>query len=308
MNTFFKIISIFALLITLFSCSKSPSPTPFEVRDIATQNAADKIALDTYIDTHYISGVDANLNATIMKIPTGGTNQSIRQQTTYQLLDTTAVAGGISYPIYILKLQNGTQRRPTQVDSIFVSYRGTLADDASTQFDAAPNPIWFRIQEVVAGWSAVLPSFKTGTYTSGGSNPTVFSGYGAGIMFLPSSLGYYASGNTGIGAYAPLIFHFKLYELQYRDHDRDGIFSKDERNLSEVFATRLTNWKANPLGVDTDGDGVFDMFDVDDDGDSFTTKYERQVTQGSPTTTYYSFANIPTCSDGKKRHLSAICH
>ena len=52
--------------------------------------------------------------------------------------------------------------------------------------------IWFQLESVVAGWGEIIPLFKTGTFdTSAGPNPSTFSNFGAGVMFLPSGLAYY---------------------------------------------------------------------------------------------------------------------
>ena len=56
---------------------------------------------------------------------------------------------------------------------------------------------------------------------------------------------------------------------------------------------------------DTDKDGIPDFYDIDDDGDNYTTKFEiKNPLTGLP----YPFANIPTCTSGKKNYLDASCH
>ena len=160
------------------------------------------------------------------------------------------------------------------------------------QFDSAPTPVWLKLQEVISGWSHIIPMFKTGTYTAGtGGNPTTYNNFGAGVMFLPSALAYYSNSTGSIPSYTPLIFTFKLIELRYRDQDYDGILSKDERVLDPSIDP-LIRWKENPASsldyhyddaqagvydinyMDTDGDGVANMYDVDDDGDHVLTKVE----------------------------------
>ena len=61
---------------------------------------------------------------------------------------------------------------------------------------------------------------------------------------------------------------------------------------------------------DTDGDEVPDCFDVDDDGDNYTTKLERSYKDANGVVKYYDFANIPLCTggNGKKRHLDPKCY
>ena len=268
MNKYFKIFFVFASFILLASCNKSESTSLEPLRNYSEQYAKDLDSIDKYIDTHYMD-VDADYNVTFTKIPSSGTQQSIRQQTTYPL-DFKMVQNdveGVNYKVYYIKLREGTERAPSEVDSIHFAYKGLLL--TNSEFDSSPNPVWQELQNLVPGWSEIIPMFKTGTYdTTEGPNPVNYQNYGAGIMFLPSALGYYAdSSPTGsIAAYSPLIFSFKLMELQYKDHDRDGILSKDERDPSDP-TKKLVDY-------DSDGDGLANLYDVDDDGDHVLTKTE----------------------------------
>lgn len=326
MNTIFKILSIFVFCSLLVSCGEEDETQPIPLRDYAVQYADDLKAIDEYIDTHYMTVDASNFDVTFTKIPAGGTQQSIRTQTQYPLKDTLIAEDGIQYKTYFIKFREGdgvNGKRPTQVDSIHISYRGINLSDV--QFDNATNPVWFGLQDVITGWSHLIPNFKTGTYTTApGPNPITFNDFGAGVMFLPSGLAYYSDSAGSVTSYTPIIFSFKLYELRYRDHDRDGILSKDERNLDPAIPATL-RWKENPLSntfkyvggqtlvevpfLDTDGDGRPNMIDIDDDGDGVPTKIE--IT--NPLTgTVFPFANIPLCttpgSNGKKKHLDKACN
>jgi hypothetical protein len=59
---------------------------------------------------------------------------------------------------------------------------------------------------------------------------------------------------------------------------------------------------------DSDGDGIPDFLDTDDDGDNYLTRFEiKNLT----TNTTYPFDQIPTCGasgNGKKRYLDPTCH
>jgi FKBP-type peptidyl-prolyl cis-trans isomerase FkpA len=300
MNKFFKILFVIAITVSFSSCNKDDDNKAEPLRDYTVQYAADIDSIDDYLDTHYME-VDADFNVTYTEIPEGGTQQSIRLQTDYPL-DFVMVNNedhDVNYKVYYIKLREGLGRKPTEVDSVHVAYRGTLIND--TQFDLAQNPIWFQLQEVVPGWSEIIPKFKTaGTYDdSEGPDPVDFQEYGAGVMFLPSGLGYYGNSSPSgtIAGYSPLIFSFKLMELRYKDHDRDGILSKDEGDPTDPTIKLIK--------YDSDGDGTPNLYDVDDDGDHFLTKNEiKNPITGNP----YPFADIPTCTDGKKKHLSAACH
>lgn len=268
MNNFFKIFLFLSIGLTIASCTKSDSTATVALREYKVQYAFDIDSIDKYIDTHYIESVDGDFNIKMSKIPVGGTQLSIRLQQNYPL-DSVKVqndAHDVNYKIYYLKLREGVGERPTSVDSVYVSYKGNLLTDG--QFDYSDSPIWFQLQAVVAGWGEIIPLFKTGTYdTSEGPNPTTFTNFGAGVMFVPSGLAYYNQiPSAYIPSYSPLIFSFKLKSQRYRDHDRDYILSKYEVDPAEVGQ--------KPIDYDSDGDKTPNLYDIDDDGDHFMTKTE----------------------------------
>ena len=299
-----------------FSCSKSGEDT-VPPRDFDEQYIADKASLQTFFDEYHMD-VDANYNVAISKPTTG--QQSIRQQ--YTLNDTTVKYNDKDYHLYFIKFNKGDDehgRRPTQVDSVYVSYKAMGLN--GVQFDGADNPVWFRIPDLISGWAHILPSFYTGTYSSASpADPPVHSNYGAGVMFLPSGFAYFSSAVGDLGAYSPMIFSFKLLELRYRDQDGDGILSKDESTMSDVVPGSFPpfRWINNPYNYDSDGDGIPNMYDVDDDNDRYSTKHERRNypdrVNHPNDFTVYPFESIPDCSGNttdlnrKKRHLDATCH
>lgn len=279
MNKYLKLALIFVfgltlIGITLVSCTKNETPGYNVIlREYPVQYQADLDSINKYLNTHYISSVDSDLNITFAKIPVGGTQLSIRSQSTYPLqsIDVQNNEHGVNYKIYYLKLREGTNESTTAVDSVYVSYKGTLLKN--TQFDYSETPVWFQLENVVSGWGEIIPLFKTGTYdTAPGPNPSSFSNFGAGVMFLPSGLAYYNQMPSSlIPSYSPLIFSFKLKSQKSRDHDRDGILSKHE---VAVPTTLVPNPK--PKNYDTDGDGTPNYLDIDDDGDNVMTKVENK--------------------------------
>jgi hypothetical protein len=283
MNKIFKILFLLLAGMSVVSCHKDDSPEGVPLKDYAEQYLIDGPLLETYLDTHYIT-VDANYDVTIDTILPGTTQLSIRNQTDYPLQFKTVTSNSVEYKLYYLKLREGINQNPTALDSIYTSYKGNLTIKyAENQFDYASNPVWLELENVIPAWSEIFPLFKTGTYDdTEGPDPIVFDNYGAGVMFVPSGLGYFgnipASGT--IPTYSNLVFNFKLYELRYKDHDRDGIYSKDE----------VLNPGDNPIDYDSDGDGLANMYDTDDDGDHYLTKDEirRPAVTGQPTT-YYPF-------------------
>ncbi len=294
MNKYLKLALIFVfgltlVGITLVSCTKNETPSyDVVLREYPVQYRADLDSIDKYLNTHYIASVDADFNITFAKIPTGGTQLSIRAQQNYPLqsIDVQNDTHGVNYKIYYLKLREGTNESTSAVDSVYVSYKGSLLTDA--QFDYSETPVWFQLENVVAGWGEIIPLFKTGTYdTAPGPNPSTFSNFGAGVMFLPSGMAYYNQMPSSlIPSYSPLIFSFKLKSQKSRDHDRDGILSK-----YEVAAPTTLVPNPKPKDYDSDGDGKHNYLDIDDDGDNYMTKVEIKRPNISATITngYYPY-------------------
>lgn len=350
MNNFFKIIFLFTVGLTVVSCSKNDSNSSQPLRDFTEQYTKDLANIETYMHTHYMEvvnnpGATNDQDVTFTLIPEGGTQTAIWDQTTYPIRTRYVTVKqndvDVTYKIYYIQLRQGSganSKSPTNVDRVLTSYRGeyiysnTVTEGTppvstttikSTEFEESIDPQnYFNLTGVIRGWSEIFPQFKTGTYSGNPDGTTSYYDFGAGVMFLPSGLAYYGTSSGGIPSYSPLIFSFKLYEIQRTDQDADGIYS-----YQEDLATSTTNSDGSvtlingvPDGYvynmaagivnpdDTDGDEVADFLDVDDDGDFYTTKSEikNPITGQS-----YPFADIPTCGgsgNGKKKYLDPSCH
>lgn len=298
MIRFLKVTVI--LFFTLFiSCKKDDNviatapPVAF-----AVQYPIDSLKIYKFMTEYHMDVTATDYEVTFTKIPTPNTAnlKSIRQEY-YPLTNPIGkrkivTKDGIDYKVYYIPFREGINEAPTSVDSVFTSYKGRLVDN--TSFDQTQDPLWFTLGSVVTGWKEVFPFFKAGIHTVGTDGTVTYSDFGTGVMFLPSAFGYYNVTKGSIPAYSPLIFSFKLNKVNYVDHDFDRIDSKDED----------VNGNGDLTDDDTDGDGKPNYLDTDDDGDGYATKFELKDPAGG----YYSFANIPLCSDNKKKHLSKVCH
>jgi hypothetical protein len=310
-----------------FSCNKDSNKTE-PLRDYAEQYAKDLATIEEFMQTHYMDvtnhpGFADDQNVAFTKIPTGGTQVSIWNQTQYplQFMTVTDEVNDIDYKLYYLQLRQGTgenSKNPCNVDRVLTSYNGkylyydTVEETSGlkfTQFEELNNPSsFFNLTGVIRGWNEIFPKFKTGSYTTNPDGTITYNDFGAGVVFIPSGLGYYASGSRGIPAYAPLVFNFKLYEIERTDQDGDGIKSYLEDLNQDGYFRVLDDGVANP--DDTDGDEILNFNDVDDDNDNYRTKYEIEDALGNP----YSFDAIPDCSGNTtnttriKKHLDKNCH
>lgn len=278
----------------MVGCPNDDIPETVEARPYADVYAEDIAEIEGFMDTHFMT-VDGNYNVTYTKITgsTPGTPISSRPDLDFKTIS----KGGVDHKLYFIKLNEGVGSNPTVLDSVFSSYKGHKTD--LSVFDSASSPVWFQLQQVIQGWQEIFPEFKTGNLaTDPLTGVTTYSDFGAGVMFVPSGLGYYNQAVGSISSYSPLIFNFKLMKLKYRDHDGDKILSKDEYG-----------GPTSGTALDTDGDGKPNYADFDDDNDGKLTKEEIRITTG--VSSWYPFASIPTCGsggNGKKKHLDPFCY
>lgn len=301
----------------LFSCKKDDDSTYVEPpRDRATQYAADLVSIEDYLQSHYLTvtnDVHGNPLPVINKIPAGGSQTSIWNQTDYPLQFKTItneqriysaanplvgdlIDDPVEYKLYYLNFREGTGISPTQVDSTYITFKGNNLEDVV--FDQNPNPYKSSQQELVLGLRKILQYFKTGDTSNNPNNPgnTIFSNHGVGIVFIPSGLGYFEQPKTNLPAYSPMVFTFNLVGVKYQDTDGDGVLSVNEdlNNNGDLYDD------------DTDGDGIPNFLDSDDDGDGVLTIFEVSDSFGNR----YPFDLIPNCqgtTGGLKKHLDPNC-
>lgn len=303
MKLYLKLVALLGISLLLFGCPKDDEPSKIKLRPYAEVYAEDLADIETFLQKHYVT-VDADYNTVFTEIPNGGTQTPVANMAELDSINVDVPNHGINYKVYFLKLRQGTEERPTQVDSVFISYKGFAFKDVvvnnvttveQTVFDQNATPTWFQLEDVIRGWTEVIPEFNTGTFTVNSNGSVNYADYGAGVMFIPSGLAYFNAAIPNVAGYSPLVFNFKLYSQRYRDHDRDGFLSKDEYG----------SFSDKP--IDTDGDGTPDYLDVDDDNDGILTKKEREIPNTDPQE-YYTFSTMPSCSgSGVKRHLDAGC-
>ncbi|ESU19440.1 hypothetical protein FCR2A7T_19040 [Flavobacterium cauense R2A-7] len=337
MNRIFKIVSVLSLAILFANCQKDDGVGPVEARPHPEVYPEDLVKIETYLKTHYLDVNDSNLNGEvdvneISILPLDDSHTvSVWDQTDYPLLSKIAKIYGVDFKVYYLKLDgkgdtDADGNKPCGVDRVLVSYRGNLLD--GTEFDYAPNPVEFNLIDLVKGWEYVFPEFRAGFFDAPNGDGTLNPrDYGAGVMFLPSGLGYYNQNFGNVPSYSPLVFAFNFYAVTYLDQDFDKIPSRYEYVLN-----------ADGSLLDTDGDGIPNLFDSDDDNDGYLTKNEIKYTVTDNTTVpetvytyYYPFngaavddvttpfvdetKGIPNCggtdytsSTRVRKHLDNSCH
>jgi hypothetical protein len=217
----FKNIVAFSVLFLVFvACSddEKPVPQPPAVRDYATQYNDDIVKIENYLKTHSItiidhSGFTDDQSASFTTVPNLDPNSMWGSDTATPksgLLTKLATVGGVTHKIYYIKFRNGVGTSPTINSKITVNYKVFLFTNDNMLFEQSSDTGGtFTINQLIHGWREILPEFKMGNIT--GVNQ--YTDFGAGVMFLPSALGYYEKNNGDIPAYSPLVFTVKLYNV-----------------------------------------------------------------------------------------------
>ena len=321
MNKFSLYFILFISSTTLFSCTKSDTniniPPP---RAYSDQYTADIDSIESYLKSYSLKKViiDGLADLEITKIPSGNPNNlvSIWDNTEvplkYKMIKndsrSSSLVGGriaddVDYKLYYLILNEGGGQNPITLDSTYTSYKGW--DLKGQVFDSSNSPFWSTFPvlsvsqtSVISGFRQFLPLLKTAESVT--INPDTgtanYNNMGIGVVFIPSGLGYYNNPTSTIPAYSPLIFRIRLHTIHQRDHDGDGIFSRNEdiNNDGDFF------------NDDTDGDTVPNFLDIDDDGDQYITKNEIRINGVIPTD-YNLIQDCSGSTTGTKKHLDKNC-
>lgn len=310
-----KIIASLAIVFMFSSCNPDDGPKAAKLRDYQTQYNTEKADIEEFLRTHKYSVVDNpgaqdDQDVAFTEVPE---NDPTSIWNSGELLSRNVTRKDVDYTIYYLKLREGggadlndLHAQPSNVDGVLAAYEGRyiarakvaiedegveIGDLIHRQFEINPFPSTFlSLETVIYGWKEIFPQFRPGDVISIDGQPNLYSDFGAGIMFIPSGLAYYNNAQGAIPTYAPLIFSFKLYDIIRLDQDGDGIPSY----LEDLNQDRYIY--VDDLGVaspedDTDGDGIANFMDIDDDNDGTLTKTELRRPRANPSMpfTYYSY-------------------
>jgi len=276
MNHKYNILFICALIISIISCSPDDEGTIVSVpeNDRTEQQVVDNDSLLDYLNTHYYNSAEVNAlaNPTIADVVITELleDETLPSDATLLMTDVelkTTTYLDVEYEYYILEIKQGEgASSPRFCDKVRVKYAGSLSD--GEEFEVKSTPIDFDLTGMIPGWSRVMPHFNTSSsYVSNTDGTISYNGYGMGVMFLPSGLGYYATYSGSIPSYSNLVFKFELLQTETADHDFDNI-----PTYMEVIEEDYDLY-----GKDTDEDLVVDFIDVDDDGDGTPTADEVRI-------------------------------
>jgi hypothetical protein len=271
-KSYAPLLSLIALLSSCDS-NNNPTQTAVELRDYAEQFAEDDALLVEYLTTHFynyedfVGAGEEEITIVIDTIAGDNANKTPMinqvQQISVPVTDTEGVE--IDHTLYYLIAKQGSrlEDRPSIVDSVYLTYTGTLLD--GTVFDRRISaPIWFDNIAVISGFRHGLQFFAPGTSIRSEDGIDTFLNKGQGIILMPSGIGYFGSSLGALPEYSPLVFNVGIITTKQNDHDLDGVLSVNEDPDGD----------GNPFNDDTDNDGNANFSDADDDGDGILTSLE----------------------------------
>lgn len=266
---------LLSLITLLASCDSdiNQTQTVIELRDYAEQFTIDDAFLVEYLTTHFynyedfVGAREEELTIVIDTIAGDNDNKIPMINQVQQISVPVSNTEGVEtdHTLYYLVAKQGSrlEDKPSIVDSVYLTYTGTLLD--GTVFDSRiSTPIWFDNISVISGFRHGLQFFAPGTSSRSEDGIDSFLNKGQGIILMPSGIGYFGSSLATLPAYSPLVFTVGIITTKQNDHDLDGVLSVNEDPDGD----------SNPFNDDTDNDGIANFNDIDDDGDGILTSTE----------------------------------
>ncbi|MEO0572438.1 MAG: hypothetical protein AAF039_12095 [Bacteroidota bacterium] len=196
----------------------------------------------------------------------------------------------IIHRLYYLNAREGVGGDPSVADSVFVRYTGRLLD--GRVFDGSNTGTWFDLAQIQApapvqaarGFSEGVSFFNAGIIPGPDQQPNdgtfIAEGFGVGVVFMPSGLGFFNSGTGIIEAYTPLIFEVDVLTWNFADHDNDGIPSIEEDLNGNGYLYDDNTNEAGEREIQF-APLIADFQDIDDDGDGVLTRTEISDADGN---------------------------
>ncbi len=296
-----RIVALSALVVVLYSCNNDDGGVTIEPpRPLSEVLSEDEAEIQEYLKTHYYNyaefenpAEDFDFKIEIKEIPDGNTElvplkDQVESKSVKVSTNTDDGEKDVSHTYYYLIASEGAGESPTASDSTFVKYKGMLLD--GSEFDRSDRYIWQYLPNTIRGYGEGLTHLKSGGDIVVEENGTyTINDPGVGLVIFPSGLGYFNTARTGISAYSPLVFALELgVFVKNTDYDNDGIPS---------ILEDLNN-DGNLNNDDTDGDGLVDHLDNDDDNDGVLTIDEIEIDgEGNVTFPDSDGDNIPDYQD-----------
>lgn len=283
-------VAILIMILTItVSCKKDDDDGPIVTppRDRGEEAIRAQAEIETFLETHFYNYEEFQADPENFKLKfdtIAGDNALkiplIDQVTFKEVKD--FVDNTVVYKMYYLKVrEGGGEEHPHFCDRTTNTYDGRLMN--LDLFDSSVIPVKFELVDnppspgIIQGLQQAIIEFKgaEGDPTVNPDGTLNFENYGIGAVFIPSGLAYfqYPPPTGGLNSYDQVIFSFELFDFEVLDHDNDGIDSYLEDLSGNGYL----------FDDDTDGNGVPNYLDNDDDGDGRLTEFEIEIINGEVT-------------------------
>lgn len=262
------ILSIsFLASLCVVSCKKKDdaqqTTPPRDVTEVRDENDA---LIVSYLKTHFYKFE----NGEVVLDTISGSNASetplLGQVQTIELDVFDTNNNKVRHKLYYLPVQEGSGKKSTIADSVYVAYKGQLLNGKT--FDQSVGYTRSNWMDLLGSGTkdngGTIRGFREGISLLKDSNSnmtihpdgtvTVPNDGGVGVFFIPSGLAYFNSPTGSIPAYSPLIFIVNLIKTKNADHDRDGIPSINEIERDDYGVITYPN---------CDNDSNVDYLDAD---------------------------------------------
>jgi len=286
-----KYIGVLLFAFFLMACGDDDNGlggiTQVDPRRLSEVAPEDNAAIREYLATHFynsedfVEPVDPNFNFRIRIDTIAGENAGrtpLLEQIDSTLITVSDATFGLNFGednvphvLYYLEAAVGVGNPVGVADSTFVTFEGSLLDGEIFQSQLGGGA-WLDLEGsasitnpgVVAGFQEGMQNFRAGDGVMEFPDGTFeINGVGAGLLIMPSGLGFF-NNSAAVPAFSPLIFNLNILFTTPADHDNDGIISVFENLDGDTIF----------LNDDTDGDGIPNYIDFDDDGDGTLTEDE----------------------------------
>ena len=269
------------MVLLVWSCSNDDDgPEAIPERDRGEEALAAQEEIEAFLQTHfynyeefqdpapdfdYVIRVDSLVGENADKIP-------LIDQVSFKMVPDRREPD-VMYKLYYLSVIEGSGDQVQFPDITTLAFEGRLVDGLD-MFDSSDIPLQLDLTQTINGFQDGLVEFKTADgFTDNPDGSITFDNFGVGAVFIPSGLGYFSQppppdiSAIFIPVYAQLMFTFRVYATEEGDQDRDGVPSV----LEDLNGNGIEE------DDDTDGDGVFNAFDGDDDNDGRPTIDEIEI-------------------------------
>jgi hypothetical protein len=230
----------------------------------------------------------------------------------YRTTALTRIDDNVDYTLHYFVINEGgvsggsqLDYKPHVYDSLLCGYKNwNLEKDVMMEREFAPR--WFDLQNQIAvsAFRQIIPTINIASGFTENNGQVTFQNFGSVLVFVPSGLAYFSSGaGSNVQPFDCLGFQINAYNMKRKDSDfivgngtnlgarNDFIPNIFEFNHPEDFTDivifdPVTKVTLDLWSFDSDGDGVPNFLDADDDGDNVLTRreirYRIQTDPGPP--------------------------